>query len=117
MNDWLSSLAHPRWRYHSARVPPLFVCEAFAQQPIHHQLGVNLKLGWCGRHDCDGLPSMLARNPPENCSRVWWIAEVAADRSAVRHDLFPKQSELLEGPDQRVLWAQEARNWIKGHCT
>ena len=71
-----------------------FACEAFAQEPIHHQLGLNLKLGWCGVHDCAGPPSLLARNPAANFGRDWWVVDVAVDRGAIRHDLFPKQSEL-----------------------
>ena len=67
-----------------------FSCEAFAQEPIHHQLGLTLKLGWCVVRDCAGQPSLLARNPAENFGRDWWVVDVAVDRGAIRHDLFPQ---------------------------
>ena len=79
---------------HSACATGRFACEAFAQEPIHHQLGLNLKLGWCGLHDCAEPPSLLARNPAENFGRDWWVVDVAVDQGAIRHDLFPKQSGL-----------------------
>jgi hypothetical protein len=78
-----------------------FACEAFAQEPIHHQLGLTLKLGWCGVHDCAGPPSLLARNPAENFGRDWWVVVVAVDRGAIRHDLFPKQSGLQRRPGSK----------------
>jgi hypothetical protein len=56
-----------------------FACEAFAQEPIHHQLGLNLKLGWCGLHDCAGRPSLLARNHAGNFGRDRWVVDVAVD--------------------------------------
>jgi hypothetical protein len=37
---------------------------------------------------------LLARNPAENFGRDWWVVDVAVDRGAIRHDLFPKQSGL-----------------------
>jgi hypothetical protein len=79
----------------------LFACETFAQEPIHHQLSLNLKLGSGGVHDCAGPPSLPARNPAENFGRDWQVVDVAVDRGAIRHDLFPKQVEYTEGPDQR----------------
>ena len=69
-----------------------FACEAFAQEPIHHQLGLNLKLGWCGLHDCAGPPILARENPAENFGRDWWVVDVADDRGAIRHDLFPKRT-------------------------
>jgi len=92
-------------------------CEAFAQEPIHHQLGLNLKLGWCGVHDCTGRPSLLARNPAENFGRDWWVVDVAIDQGAIRHDLFPKRSGLLRRSRSKVLQAGGLHNWIKGHCS
>jgi hypothetical protein len=78
-----------------------FACETFAQEPIHHQLGLNLKLGWCGVRDCAGPPSLPARNPAQNFGRDWWVVDVAVNRGAIRQDLFPKQVDYSEGPDQR----------------
>ena len=105
----------------SIRAAWRFACEAFAQEPIHHQLGLNLKLGWCGPHDCAGPPSLLARNP---VGRGWWVVDVAEDRGAIRHDLFPKQSELERRPgsksaiglgssqlDQRTLFFSTLSRW------
>ena len=92
-------------------------CEAFAQEPIHHQLGLNLKLGWCGVHDCTGRRSLLARNPAENFGRDWWVVDVAIDQGAIRHDLFPKRSGLLRRSRSKVLQAGGLHNWIKGHCS
>jgi hypothetical protein len=84
-----------------ARAPRQIACEVFVQEPIHHQLGLNLKLRCCGVHDCAGPPSLLAGNPAENFSRDWWIVNVAVDRGIIGHDLFPKRSDYCEGPDQR----------------
>ena len=67
-----------------------FACEAFAHEPIYHQLGLNLKLGWCGLHDCAGPPSLPARNPEVNFGCDWWIVDVAVDRGAIRHDALPQ---------------------------
>ena len=83
----------------SAYAARRFACEAFAQEPIHHQLGLNL--GWCGLHDCAAPPSSLARNPAENFCRDWWVVDVADDRGAIRHDLFPKQSGLQRRPGSK----------------
>jgi hypothetical protein len=101
-----------------------FACEAFAQEPIHHLLRLNLKLGWCGVHDCAGPPSLLARNPTENFGRDWWVVDVAVDRGAIRHDLFPRQSGLQRRPgskdaigwgysqlDQRTLFLSTLSQW------
>ncbi len=87
----------------SSRAARRFACEAFAQEPIDHQLGLNLMLGWCGVHECAGPPSLLARNPAENFGREWWVIDVAVDRGPIRHDLFPKRSGLLRTPGSRVL--------------
>jgi hypothetical protein len=100
----LAGLARPAGAIHPARAR-LFICEAFAQQPIHHQLGVDLKLGWCGLHDCAGPPSLFPRNLPENFSRVWWVAEVAADRGDMRHDLFPKQVNYSKARSKGAMGA------------
>ena len=67
-----------------------FAREAFAHEPIHHQLGLNLKLGWCGLHDCAGPPSLPARNPAVNFGCDWWVVDVAVDRGAIRHDALPQ---------------------------
>ncbi|HWI68937.1 MAG TPA: hypothetical protein VNS88_11250 [Nitrospiraceae bacterium] len=69
-----------------------FAFEAFAQQSIHHQLGLNHALGWCGVLGCTGQQSLLARNPAETFDRDWWVVGVAMDRGTIRHDLFPKLS-------------------------
>jgi hypothetical protein len=37
---------------------------------------------------------LLARNPAENFGRDWWVVDMAVDRGAIRHDLFPKRSGL-----------------------
>jgi hypothetical protein len=109
---------------HRHRAARRFACEAFAQEPIHHQLGLNLKLGWCGVHDCTGPPSLLARNPAENFGRDLWVVDMAVDRGAIRHDLFPKQSRLQRRPgskdaigwgysqlDQRTLFLSTPSQW------
>jgi hypothetical protein len=101
-----------------------FACEAFAQEPINHLSGLNLKLGWCGLHDCAGPPSLLARNPVKDFGRGWWVVDVAVDRGAIRHDLFPKQSGLQRKPrskraigwgysqlDQRTLFLSTMSQW------
>jgi hypothetical protein len=75
--------------------------KTFAQEPIHHQLSLNPKLGWGGVHDCAGPPSLPARNPAENFGRDWWVVDVAVDRGAIRHDLFPKQSGLQRRPGSK----------------
>ena len=67
-----------------------FAREAFAHEPIHHQLGLNLKFGWCGLHDCAGPPSLPARNPAVNFGCDWWVVDVAVDRGAIRHDALPQ---------------------------
>jgi hypothetical protein len=85
----------------SARAARRFACETFAKEPIHHQSGLNLKLGWGGVHDCAGLPSLPARNPAKNVGPDWWVVDVAVDRGAIRHDLFPKQSGLLRRPGSK----------------
>ena len=75
-----------------------FACEAFAQELIHHQLGLDLTSNRCGVHDGVGRPSLLARNNVENFGRNRRVVAVAADRDDMRHDLFPKRSELLRIP-------------------
>jgi hypothetical protein len=80
-----------------------FLGEAFTQEPIDHQLGVNLKPGWCGFNDC-----------AETFGRYRHGADVAIGRGDIRHDLSPSK---LEDPDQSLRWARGSRNWIKGHCT
>jgi hypothetical protein len=37
------------------------------------------------------------RNPAENFGRDWWVVDVAVDRGAIRHDLFPKQVDYSGG--------------------
>jgi hypothetical protein len=37
---------------------------------------------------------LLARNPAENFGRDWSVVDMAVDRGAIRHDLFPKRSGL-----------------------
>jgi hypothetical protein len=103
----LPSIISPRGAWvgvrgvNSACAAWLFACETFAQEPIHHQLSLNLKLGWGGVHDCAGPPSLPARNPAENFGRDWWVVDVAVDRGAIRHDLFPKQSGLQRRPGSK----------------
>ena len=83
-----------------------FAFEAFAQEPIHHQLGLNLTLRWCGVLDCAGQPSLLAGNPAETVDRERWVVGVAMDRGAIRHDLFPKLSyddEIVRGMVRRTF--------------
>jgi hypothetical protein len=71
-----------------------FSCEAFSQEPINHQLGLDLKLGWCGEvHDCAGPLSLLARNPAENSGCDWRVVDVAIDRGVMRHDLLPQAAK------------------------
>ena len=47
---------------------------------------------------------MPARNPAENFGRDWWVVDVAVDRGAIRHDLFPKQSGLQRRPGPKVCY-------------
>lgn len=68
--------------------------EKFAQEPIHCKLRLTLQLRWCGVNDC---ARPLATSSAQNFGRDRWLAAVAVDRSAIRHDIFPK---CTERPDQ-----------------
>ena len=94
-------------------LPPRFACEAFAQEPIHYQLGLSLTSSWCGVHDCAGQPFLLARHPVENVGRDWRVVAVAVDRGAIRHDLFPKRSGLLRSPGSKVHHASERTSHVR----
>jgi hypothetical protein len=83
-----------------------FAFEAFAQEPIHHQSGLDLILRWCRFFDCARQRSFLARNPAETFDCDLWVAGVAVDRGTIRHDLFPKLSyddELVRGIVRRTF--------------
>jgi hypothetical protein len=55
---------------------------------------------WLG--DTRLLPGFW-RYPAENFGRGWWVVDVAVDRGAIRHDLFPKRSGLLRRPRSKML--------------
>ena len=65
-----------------------FAREAFAQEPINHQLGLDLKLGWYGVRDCAGPPPLLARDPAENFGCDWRVVDMAVDRGVIRLAVF-----------------------------
>ena len=83
-----------------------FAFEAFAQEPIHYQLGLDHALRWCGVLGCAGQRSLFAREPAESFDGDLWVAGVAMDRGTIRHDLFPKLSyddELVRGMVRRTF--------------
>ena len=43
----------------------------------------------------------LAENPAVNFGCDWRVVDVAVDRGAIRHDLFPKQSGLQRRPGSK----------------
>ncbi|MEA2886900.1 MAG: hypothetical protein QOD11_1260 [Bradyrhizobium sp.] len=94
-------------------LPRRFAREKFAQEPIHCNLRLTLQLRWCGAHYC---VRPLATSFAQNFGRNRRLAAVAVDRSAIRHDIFPRCT-AAERPGSKMLYAGGPRNWIKGHCS